>query len=159
MAPVEATIAFSHQEGVSDSARARELYKYVPVCLTERPQDFWLSLHNTDQALCRYYQPNAPINADTCFPAPLATPAPGPEDNEPTRDLKVKSSVTSSKISSPDTALTAFCQLTSWRTGAQRAMIRLVKLHQLCVPPNCLQCYRRRDTILHCREHKVRGPC
>ena len=27
--PVEATIALSHQEGISDSARARELYKYV----------------------------------------------------------------------------------------------------------------------------------
>ncbi|PMD28829.1 hypothetical protein L207DRAFT_594031 [Hyaloscypha variabilis F] len=97
MAPVEATMALSHQEGVTDSARARELYKY--------------------------YQPNAPINADTCFPAP----PPVPEDNDDSsRDLKVKSSVTSSKISSPDTALTAFCQLTTWRTGAQRAMISVI---------------------------------
>jgi hypothetical protein len=29
MAPVEATIALSHVEGVSDNARARELYKYA----------------------------------------------------------------------------------------------------------------------------------
>lgn len=34
--------------------------------------------------------------------------------------------MTSSKVSSPDTALTAFCQLTSWRTGAQRAMISVI---------------------------------
>jgi hypothetical protein len=30
MAPVAATVALSHVEGVSDSARARELYKCVP---------------------------------------------------------------------------------------------------------------------------------
>jgi hypothetical protein len=36
----------------------------------------------------------------------------------------VQSDVSSSKISSPDTALTAFSQLVSWRTGTQRAMIR-----------------------------------
>jgi len=46
------------------------------------------------------------------------------DPDELSRDIPVKSSVTSSKISSPDTALTAFCQLTTWRTGAQRAMIR-----------------------------------
>jgi hypothetical protein len=130
MAPVEATIALSHQEGVTDSARARELYKYVPVYLTRPSQNSRASFHNTDKALCRYYQPNAPINQDTCFPAPPAIPA-TPEEDDSTKDIKVKSSVTSSKISSPDTALTAFCQLTVWRTGAQRAMIRLVILHQL----------------------------
>jgi hypothetical protein len=135
MAPVEATIALSHQEGITDSARARELYKYVPPYLTDVSQHSWGCFHNTDKALCRYYQPNAPINADTCFPAP----PPAPEDDEPTRDLKVKSEVTSSKISSPDTALTAFCQLTTWRTGAQRAMIRLVTRHQVWEHSNCLQ--------------------
>jgi hypothetical protein len=81
----------------------------------------------TNTALCRYYQPNAPINQDTCFPAPSATPS-SPEEGDSDKDIKVKSSVTSSKISSPDTALTAFCQLTVWRMGAQRAMIRLVVL-------------------------------
>jgi hypothetical protein len=29
MAPVEATIALSHIDGITDSIRARELYKYV----------------------------------------------------------------------------------------------------------------------------------
>jgi hypothetical protein len=35
---VEATMALSHQEGVTDSARARELYKLVFVELTELSQ-------------------------------------------------------------------------------------------------------------------------
>jgi hypothetical protein len=37
MAPVAATVALSHVEGVSDSARARELYKYAsnPVFIAE----------------------------------------------------------------------------------------------------------------------------
>ncbi|OBT64970.1 hypothetical protein VE03_05631 [Pseudogymnoascus sp. 23342-1-I1] len=94
-APTEATVALSHVEGVSDSARARELYKY--------------------------YQPTVAINADTCFPPPQAS------DYVRFRpDVNVRSDVTSTKISSPDTALTAFCQLVSWRTGAQRAMISLI---------------------------------
>lgn len=33
MAPVAATIALSHVEGISDAARARELYKYVDLLL------------------------------------------------------------------------------------------------------------------------------
>jgi hypothetical protein len=41
----------------------------------------------------------------------------------------VLSDVSSSKISSLDTALTAFCQLVSWRTGTQRAMIRSLILY------------------------------
>ena len=133
MAPVEATMALSHQEGVTDSARARELYKYVPVDGTEPPRHLPdACLHDTDKARCRYYQPNAPINADTCFPTPPASSTtPAPEEDELGRDIKVRSSVTSSKISSPDTALTAFCQLTVWRTGAQRAMIRFVVLAPL----------------------------
>jgi hypothetical protein len=130
MAPVAATVALSHQEGVTDSARARELYKYVAIQLPEPSQHKHVaSTRDTDKVLCRYYQPNAPVNADTCFPAPPPT---APEEDGTGRDLKVKSTVTSSKISSPDTALTAFCQLTVWRTGAQRAMIRFVMLHQLC---------------------------
>jgi len=89
MAPVASTVALSHVDGVSDSARERELYKY--------------------------YQPNAPVNTDVSFP---------PRNGEDDPTANVKGDVTSSKISSPDTALTSFCQLVTWRTGAQRAMIR-----------------------------------
>lgn len=44
----------------------------------------------------------------------------------PNRDLNVKANVIVSKVCSPDTALTAFCQLVTWRTGAQRAMISVI---------------------------------
>ncbi|KAF5879053.1 putative two-component sensor protein histidine protein kinase (dhkj) protein [Botrytis fragariae] len=94
MAPVAATVALSHVEGISDSARARELYKY--------------------------YQPTAPINTETCFPAPPSSTEPG------NQNLEVQSDITSTKISSPDTSLTAFCQLVSWRLEVQRAMISLI---------------------------------
>ncbi|TVY88634.1 Hybrid signal transduction histidine kinase B, partial [Lachnellula willkommii] len=97
MAPVTSTVAFSHAEGVSDTARARELYKY--------------------------YQPSVPINADIPFtldPSSSSSTSDNPFVNT------IQSDITSSKISSPDTALTAFCQLTAWRTGAQRAMIGLI---------------------------------
>lgn len=94
-AQIEATAALSHVDGVSDSARARELYKY--------------------------YQPTAPINADTCFPPPQVA-----DDAHTNPEVDVRSEITSTKISSPDTALTAFCQLVTWRTGAQRAMISLI---------------------------------
>ena len=50
MAPVEATIALSHQEGITDSARARELYKYVSLHLTDVFQHSWPCFHNTDKA-------------------------------------------------------------------------------------------------------------
>ncbi|TVY75613.1 Autoinducer 2 sensor kinase/phosphatase LuxQ [Lachnellula suecica] len=118
MAPLAATV-LSHVEGVSDSARQREVYKY--------------------------YTPPAPsvsVENDVCFPPtveasskPSATSSShGPPQNiladsdVPTssRDILVESDVTSSKISSPDTALTSFCQLLTWRTGAQRAMIGLI---------------------------------
>ncbi|EKD19534.1 hsp90-like protein [Drepanopeziza brunnea f. sp. 'multigermtubi' MB_m1] len=92
MAPIASTIAL-HLEGVSDSQRAREVYKY--------------------------YQP-VPVAADK----PEITEE-SSDDTEHNRDIKVTSNVTSSKVSSPDTALTAFCQLTTWRLGSQRAMIRL----------------------------------
>ncbi|KAF7907000.1 uncharacterized protein EAF01_004587 [Botrytis porri] len=94
MAPVEATVALSHVEGISDSARARELYKY--------------------------YQPTAPINTETCFPVPQ------PSTEFGNQDIEVQSDITSTKISSPDTSLTAFCQLVSWRLEVQRAMISLI---------------------------------
>ncbi|KAE8446260.1 hypothetical protein EG329_012346 [Mollisiaceae sp. DMI_Dod_QoI] len=98
--PVATTMGLSHVEGVSDGARARELYKY--------------------------YQPNAPINQANCFPTqPPGAGSPSDEVGQQS-DIKIKSDVTSSKISSPDTALTAFCQLTTWRTGAQRAMISVI---------------------------------
>lgn len=103
MAPVSSTVALSHVPGVSDSARERELFKY--------------------------YQPNAPINAETCFPAIASSgtlQSRSPTAEEDRTDLNVNSDITSSKISSPDTALTSFCQLVSWRTGAQRAMISLI---------------------------------
>ncbi|KAF7958133.1 hypothetical protein EAE96_003696 [Botrytis aclada] len=94
MAPVAVAVALSHVEGISDSARARELYKY--------------------------YQPTAPINTETCFPAPQSSAEPGNQNSE------VQSDITSTKISSPDTSLTAFCQLVSWRLEVQRAMISLI---------------------------------
>jgi len=74
----------------------------------------------------RYYQPVSEINQDTCFPepSPLKTPSTTLKENTNPNDANVNSSITSSKISSPDTALTAFCQLVTWRVGAQRAMIR-----------------------------------
>jgi hypothetical protein len=75
----------------------------------------------------RYYQPNGSVNAEACIVAPF-TPGvdPLPDPFESDRDIRIKSDVTSSKVSSPDTALTAFCQLTGWRTGAQRAMISVI---------------------------------
>ena len=66
----------------------------------------------------RYYQPSAPINTDTSGAGTAS------EDVETTQMPSVTSNIASSKISSPDTALTAFCQLVTWRTGSERAMIR-----------------------------------
>ncbi|CZS95515.1 related to nik-1 protein (Os-1p protein) [Rhynchosporium agropyri] len=99
MAPVASTIA-SHVEGVSDSARAREVYKYFQPTSTD---------------------PESLAEA-------VALGSPTDERSEGGRDInvKVRSNVTSSKISSPDTALTAFCQLITWRLGVQRAMISLI---------------------------------
>ncbi|KFY68172.1 hypothetical protein V498_10734 [Pseudogymnoascus sp. VKM F-4517 (FW-2822)] len=79
-APTEDAVALSHVEGISDSARARELYKY--------------------------YQPSVAINADTCFPPPHVS-----DDVRSHPDVNVRSDITTTKISSPDTALTAFCHL------------------------------------------------
>ncbi|TVY33542.1 Hybrid signal transduction histidine kinase B [Lachnellula subtilissima] len=99
MVPIASTV-LSHSEGVSDAARARELYKY--------------------------YQPSAPINADTPFALDPTSSSSTAARDDPSINTPVHSDITSSKISSPDTALTAFCQLTAWRTGAQRAMIGLI---------------------------------
>ena len=75
----------------------------------------------------RYYQPNAPVIAEATLPVDaLPSEEERRKENETARGLPVKSDITSSKISSPDTALTAFCQLVTWRTGAQRAMIGYV---------------------------------
>ncbi|PQE08430.1 hypothetical protein CJF30_00005304 [Rutstroemia sp. NJR-2017a BBW] len=99
MAPVASTVQLSHIEGISDAARARELYKY--------------------------YQPNFAINTEECFP--LQSPQIPTESDDPIPEQQnVQSEITSSKISSPDTALTSFCQLVSWRLEAQRAMISLI---------------------------------
>ncbi|KAG9244362.1 histidine kinase-group I protein [Calycina marina] len=99
----------SHQDGISNDARARELYKY--------------------------YQPMSDNNQDPCFPSsPTQVPtrisyAP-PDTTTPMADTSDTPVVTadagSSKLSSPNTALTAFCQLVAWRLGAQRAMISLI---------------------------------
>jgi hypothetical protein len=70
----------------------------------------------------RYYQPNA-TSLFASTQQPFAEPA-HPENPESFSELNVQSNVSTSKLSSPDTALTAFCQLVSWRTGTQRAMIR-----------------------------------
>ncbi|RKF73010.1 putative two-component sensor protein histidine protein kinase [Golovinomyces cichoracearum] len=85
MTPTKISTEFSHLEGVSDEARARELYKY--------------------------FQPSA---------------EPTSQAPEASRELNITSNVSSSKVSSPDTALTVFCQLTAWRLGCQRAMISLI---------------------------------
>ncbi|ESZ90339.1 histidine kinase-group I protein [Sclerotinia borealis F-4128] len=94
MAQISPTIALSHVEGISDAARARELYKY--------------------------YQPTTSINTESCFSGPRTSTA------SSFHDPGVQSDITSTKISSPDTSLTAFCQLVSWRLEAQRAMISLI---------------------------------
>lgn len=157
--PVASTVkmALSHVEGVSDSARARELYKYVhdhlevhsghqfycspPSCdlFNSLALVFWVTvtvvsfttqlkeIHATAVANMlpsRYYQPSSPINQDIRFPVPAQDRGSPSDEIEEPSDVNIKSDITSSKISSPDTALTAFCQLTAWRIGAQRAMIR-----------------------------------
>ncbi|RDW88946.1 hypothetical protein BP6252_00978 [Coleophoma cylindrospora] len=99
MAPVAHTIALSHVTGVSDSARARELYKY--------------------------FQPTAPGTTNTEV-SKSSTRSVLPDEEHQRPELNVQSNVSASKISSPDTALTAFSQLVSWRTGAQRAMISVI---------------------------------
>ncbi|KAI6245541.1 putative histidine kinase 4 [Erysiphe necator] len=88
MVSCEAPPKLSHIEGISDYARARELYKY--------------------------YQPS------------VQTYIPTFEAVENEHDINISSNVSSSKLSSPDTALTVFCQLTAWRMGFQRAMISLI---------------------------------
>jgi hypothetical protein len=123
MAPVAATVALSHVEGVSDSARARELYKCVS---TSRQKQKKGSRNEANFLASRYYQPNTPINVDPGVTAPNA--ASEPDNSEATLGVNVKAAITSSKISSPDTSLTAFCQLVTWRTGAQRAMLRWAEL-------------------------------
>jgi signal transduction histidine kinase/CheY-like chemotaxis protein len=75
----------------------------------------------------RYFQP------DTSALAPTTT-APSsswkePEPTEKAEKDQIRSDVTSSKISSPDSALTAFSQLVAWRIGAQRAMISVIDIH------------------------------
>jgi hypothetical protein len=82
----------------------------------------------------RYYQPSTAINSDNCFPSRSASP-PSAEDVQPVKDVTITSNAASSKISSPDTALTAFCQLVCHRMGAERAMIRcaLYKLQKMLV--------------------------
>ncbi|KAG9233822.1 histidine kinase-group I protein [Amylocarpus encephaloides] len=103
MAPVEATLgALASSEAVSDNARARELYKY--------------------------YQPNVPLEVEACSPS-VPTLNELANHDEPPGNIPVESDITSSKVSSPDTALTAFCQLVAWRTGARRSMIGLIDAH------------------------------
>ena len=125
MAPIASTVALSHVPGVSDSARERELFKYFSHSTSGTPTSI-LNVTWTDCCLCRYYQPNTPINAETCFPSIADSGNAVLEDDYPDTQADIRSDITSSKISSPDTALTAFCQLVTWRTGAQRAMIRSV---------------------------------
>ncbi|CAD6503741.1 BgTH12-05486 [Blumeria graminis f. sp. triticale] len=99
MSSPELTDGMSHIDGISDQTRARELYKY--------------------------YQPAAqPVPDEYSTRQPNSDAPPSHEEFEQDHDLKIDSDVSSSKISSPDTALTVFCQLTAWRTGCQRAMIR-----------------------------------
>jgi len=85
--------------------------------------------------LYRYYQPTIEINQEACFPSNSPTPpveGPSLENGSPPQ-FQVNADIASSKISSPDTALTAFCQLVTWRTGAQRALIRLeMEILSLC---------------------------
>jgi hypothetical protein len=59
-----------------------------------------------DIASSRYYQPEPSANGRI-------------NDTE----TRAEQSPTSNQICSSDTALTAFCQLVTWRIGAQRAML------------------------------------
>lgn len=67
------------------------------------------------------------MNQENCFPVQEDGSTLTDDPVRPvtgTDGIRVLSDVVSSKVSSPDTALTAFCQLVTWRIGAQRAMIR-----------------------------------
>lgn len=67
----------------------------------------------------RYYQPTASINTES-----ISSESQNPTEFFGNHVPGVQSDITSTKISSPDTSMTAFCQLVSWRLGADRAMIR-----------------------------------
>ncbi|KAI9734183.1 MAG: hypothetical protein M1818_006610 [Claussenomyces sp. TS43310] len=104
MAPISSTINVAPSPpSVSDSARARELYKY--------------------------YQPSRtkPIASESSHSLNASRDATIAGENlVPDENPAVRSNVTSSKVSSPDTALTAFAQLVSWRIGCQRSMISVI---------------------------------
>lgn len=70
----------------------------------------------------RYYQPNPDATGDSL----QSMPDEPSTLNNPHHAPNVKSDVTSSKISSPDTALTAFAQLVAWRLESHRAMISVI---------------------------------
>ncbi|RFU31903.1 hypothetical protein B7463_g4415, partial [Scytalidium lignicola] len=111
MAALASNTVLSHADGVSDSARARELYKYfqpsiaVPVPEARHP-----------------VQPSPSIA--------VQEPEQEPESKKQPREFlpgtHVQDAASRGKISSPDTALTAFCQLVAWRTGAQRSLISVI---------------------------------
>lgn len=71
----------------------------------------------------RYFQPQSTSSAVTIEAAAEPNPV---EDLHSFDHLAIDSNVSSSKISSPDTALTAFAQLVAWRTSCQRSMISLI---------------------------------
>ncbi|CAG8955286.1 hypothetical protein HYFRA_00011268 [Hymenoscyphus fraxineus] len=112
MAPMEATLFQSQPEGISDNARARELYKYVKHSAPLTGPE--ISHRN-----------NLQVSKELYFRPPEPNLAPVPTQ-ETAKEKTIQSDVTSTKVSSPDTALTAFCQLLAWRTNAQRAMIGLI---------------------------------
>lgn len=61
----------------------------------------------TDRSLSRYYQPK-----------------PSDHGQGTGSETPSKSRSPATKRACPDTALTAFCQLVAWRTGAERALLR-----------------------------------
>ncbi|KAH8819213.1 histidine kinase-group I protein [Xylogone sp. PMI_703] len=107
MAAPTSSMLLSHAEGVSDSVRARELYKY--------------------------FQPSlpAPILEDIgpvqALPSvAIQEPEPQSQSRESLPEIGLQDEQSPKKTSSPDTALTAFCQLVAWRTGAQRSLISVI---------------------------------
>lgn len=76
-----------------------------------------------DSRFFRYYQPNS-LDVAASKTDLVNENTTTHEDLSSLDDINVRSNVSTSKRSSPDTCLTAFSQLVSWRLGVQRSMIR-----------------------------------
>ncbi len=124
MAPITATVNMSFSPGGSDRARARELYKYN--------NEYGIVCIVSDVAY-RYYRPHLLGQGGA---SALDTP-PSSQNSVPNAPKNVNTAnLSTSKISSPDTALTAFSQLVAWRLETQRAMIRFVLPRRFYICPS-----------------------